>query len=116
MQNKNSRVARVAPKEGNWEAYFADKPSERCLGCTPEEALARLRFHQTKCEKLDFAEKERARRTRPRMNLAILATVAIGGILTIILLLHTNPVGTAKNDVKHPTTMYAHHRMHGHDR
>lgn len=110
MQNKNNRVARVAPKEGNWEAYFADKPTERCIGCTPEEALARLRFHATKCEKLEFAAKESARK-RPRMSLGILATVAVGGILTIVLLLQTMPVAN-QNHVTH-SKIYAHRRLPG---
>jgi len=104
----HNRVARVAPKEGKWEAYFADKPAERCLGCTPEEALARLRFHATKCEKLDFAAKERARRTRPKMSLGILATVAIGGIFMIVLLLHTAQPTQNANHGK----IYAHHKSH----
>src|SRR3569833_281871 len=109
MQN---RVARVAPKEGKWEAYFADKPHERCLGCTPEEALARLRFHATKCEKQEFDARQRARRMppkpRPRMSLGILATVVIGGIATIVvLLMQSTPAA-----VGHHSKMYAHHRMH----
>ena len=105
----------MAPKDGNWEAFFADKPSERCRGCTPDEALARLRFHALKCEKRDYDEKERARQSRSGMNLAILAAVAIGGILAIILLLQINPMGSTGN-AKHPATMYAHHRLHGHVR
>jgi len=109
MQNNRNRVARIAPKDGNWEAYFADKPAERCLGCTPEEALARLRFHATKCEKLDFAEKRRVER-RPRMSLGILATVAIGGILTIVLLLSQQQPPTTTAD--HGHKIYAHHRLH----
>jgi len=110
MTMQHNRVARIAPKDGNWEAYFADKPAERCLGCTPEEALARLRFHATKCEKLDFAEKRRAER-RPRMSLGILATVAIGGILTIVLLLYTQQPPAATAGHGHGK-IYAHRRLH----
>ena len=101
------RFARVAPKEGKWEAYFTDSPRERCLGCTAEEALARLRGLDAERRKVMVAQEEHCQKRGQKLSLGIFATVAIVGTIAAVFIMQ------ATANVK-PThgRMYAHHRLH----
>ena len=107
MAHQHNRAARVAPKEGKWEAYFADSPRERCLGCTPEEALARLRSLTAERAKAVKVEDDRSSKRQSRISLAVFASVAVVGAIAAAIIVQT------QNNVPVPHgKMYAHHRLH----
>jgi hypothetical protein len=107
----HKRAARVAPKDGKWEAYFADAPQERCLGETPQDALAALREHAADCAKASVAHSKRCAESRRKLNVAIFASALLAVLLATAFIVQA----TANVDGgSHARKMYAHHRMHSH--
>jgi hypothetical protein len=109
MRNIHKREARVAPRSGKWEAFFADAPRERCLGDTPQLALAALRKHAVDCAKVSVAQYERSVQTCRKRNVLVFASVFLGALLATAFIMQATA-----NVNKPPAKMYAHHRMHGH--
>lgn len=105
-RHKN-RAAQVAPKEGKWEAYFTDAPRERCLGCTPEEALGRLRALTNERRDVVKTQVDRTRKSDSRGRIAIFATIAVIGTIAAVVIQHAENNTVAPEHVK----MYAHHRL-----
>lgn len=103
----HNRAARVAPKAGKWEAYFADTPHVRCLGATPREALANLRTHAANCAKEKIAQKNVSAESRRKRNVLIFA-----GSFLVCLLVTAFIVQATANVGRTPRKIYAHHRLH----
>jgi hypothetical protein len=104
----HNRAARVAPKEGMWEAYFADAPRERCHGATPQEALASLRQYAAEREKASFALRKEYVIAQRHSNVRLFVLAFIALLVAAALIVQ----GTSNVSVPH-AKMYAHHRMQG---